>query len=299
MIRTSLPSRAAQTGFTLIELMVSLVIGLAVVGALLAAYYASFTSSRHSDAMTQIAEDATLALNVIRAQVAQAGYRPAQVTGLPPNETLAPPLFKVLAGCKGANFTDPNAANGAAACNATVAGASDAIEVAYDSTPFVAASGGSMGNGVLVGGQPVDCLGNTFALDPVTGGYLNDSRFYVKTGTDTLYCHGPSGEAPLVDHVTNLQIKYGIAKDPWGTPDGKTSQILYYRDAPTPLNAVEWKQIAAINICVDIRSADKVIDQTTPELGAYFDCSDAPQTPTDGYVHRTFTTTVLLQNVTL
>ena len=67
-----LPSRRrlAVAGFTLIEVMVALAIGLAVVGALIAAYLASFASGRHTDAIVQITEDAALALNVMRQQVA-------------------------------------------------------------------------------------------------------------------------------------------------------------------------------------------------------------------------------------
>src|SRR3954454_19721370 len=74
VMRHSMFSASRQRGLTLIELMVSLVIGFAVVGALLAAYMASFRSSAHNDATVQVAEDATLALNVIRTQVAMAGY---------------------------------------------------------------------------------------------------------------------------------------------------------------------------------------------------------------------------------
>src|SRR3954470_22957219 len=69
---------ARQAGFTLVEVMVSLVIGLAVVSALIAAYVASFQSGRHNDAMVQMTEDATLALTVMRQQVAQAGFSTAR-----------------------------------------------------------------------------------------------------------------------------------------------------------------------------------------------------------------------------
>ena len=84
--------------------MVALAIGMAVVGALIAAYLASFASGRHSDALVQITEDATLALNVMRQQVAQAGF--SQPHGVGEGGGLVLHAFPAVAGCKAANFVD-------------------------------------------------------------------------------------------------------------------------------------------------------------------------------------------------
>jgi type IV pilus assembly protein PilW len=293
--------RAAQAGFTLIELMVSLAIGMAVVGALLAAYFASFSSSRHSAAMTQIAEDATLALNVIRGQVAQAGYSKLINSATPPDMDRRSGVSWIF-GCEGTGFTDPNAVNGAASCGATGTGP-DAIEVAYE--VIKGGSGATAGvNGVLVGGVPADCVGN--AIAPTNPGvnqwYLNDSKFYVNTTTSTLYCHGPgttsSDAAPLVDHVEDLQIRYGHSGAYWGKPGGGWNQVLYYGTADqTPPT---WDTVAAVWICVQVRSADKVInpDGSDP-LGTYIGCDNVEKQSTDGYLHRTFSTTVVLQSMIL
>jgi type IV pilus assembly protein PilW len=291
MTRTSLGSRAAQAGFTLIELMVSLLIGMVVVGALLAAYYVSFTSSRHSAAMSQIAEDATLALNVIRMQVAQAGYSP--LTGAPPNTTRLHNTFTMITGCEGANFVNANAANGTATCPAAGTGP-DAIEVAYEAN-----SSGAV-NGILVGGVPADCVGNAITAQGSPAWYLNDSKFYVDTTSHTLYCHGPgttsADAAPLVDNVEDLQIRYGIGGANWGLTGA--GQVAYYATADAVGSS--WASVAAVSICVQVRSANKVINaDSTDPLAAYIDCSDQPQQSSDGYLRRTFSTTVVLQSMTL
>jgi len=294
--------RSSQGGFTLIELMVSLVIGFAVVGALLAAYFASFSSSRHSEALSQMAEDATLALNIIRTQVAQAGYVTANVTAGANPKISRPANFTPITGCDGANLSDLTVANGLGACAATVANAPDSIEIAYEATPVAGSA-----NGVLIGGVPVNCTGNKITADG-GGKYWNDSKFYVASGR--LYCHGPTNSAadvaPLVDNVTDLQIRYGVSGGQWGqfspAPGAANSnQVQYYRDAPAKSAGGwdgEWLTMTAVNICVKVRSAEKIVDTASlSTLGKYIDCDNSSKASTDGFLYRTFSTTVVLQNM--
>ena len=71
------PARAAlrqQAGFSLIELMVAMLVGMMVVGALISTFLATSVSNRHGQALAQLTEDATIALNMLRSQVSQVGY---------------------------------------------------------------------------------------------------------------------------------------------------------------------------------------------------------------------------------
>jgi type IV pilus assembly protein PilW len=183
-----LPSRRrlAVAGFTLIEMMVALAIGLAVVGALIAAYLASFASGRHTDAIVQITEDAALALNVMRQQVAQAGFSQPHGAG---SGGMVLHTFPAIVGCEAANFVDPQVSilvpdN----CKSSDPDAAtpDALEVAYEGSVLP----GKASNGILGGSgsaQPLDCLGNSFSKthDDATGDdyWLNDSKFYVADGS--------------------------------------------------------------------------------------------------------------------
>ena len=284
-------------GFTLIEMMVALAIGLAVVGALVAAYLASFSSARHSDALVQITEDATLALDVMRQQVAQAGFsQPHGVTA----DGLVLHTFPGVAGCEAAGFVDLQSAILVAAnCKASEAdpSAPDTLEVAYESSVLPARAS----NGILGGSgnqQPLDCLGNSFPKthDDATGDdyWLNDSKFYVAGGS--LYCHGPGNAAgaALVQNVETLQVTYGMAAAPVGAPGA--GQVIYYGAAPAPGSPL-WANVVSISLCVQVRSAARVLDRAAaPTLGAWIDCRNAPRTSTDGYLRRTFATTVVLQN---
>jgi type IV pilus assembly protein PilW len=289
--------RLPAAGFTLIEMMVALAIGLAVVGALIAAYIASFQSGRHNDAMVQITEDATLALNVMRQQVAQAGFSVPHGVG---EGGLVLHAFPAIAGCEAANFSDLQANILVSAnCGPTNPDQStpDALEVAYEGSVLP----GSASNGILGGAggqQPLDCLGNSFAKthDDATGDsyWLNDSKFYVAGGS--LYCHGPGNAAgaAVVQNVETLQVTYGMAAAPAGTAGA--GQIIYYDVAPhagSPL----WANVVSVNLCVQVRSATRVLEKAaTPTLGSWIDCRNASRTATDGYMRRTFSTTIVLQN---
>jgi len=294
---------AAEAGFTLIEMMVALAIGLAVVGALIAAYLSSFASGRHSDAVVQITEDATLALNVMRQQVAQAGF--SQPHGVGEGGGLVLHRFRAVAGCEAASFADLQASiTTPANCQATSPDRAtpDAFEVAYEGSVLPAkASNGILGG---AGTQPLDCLGNTFPKthDDATGDdyWLNDSKFYVADGS--LNCHGPGNRAgaAIVQNVETLQVTYGMATAPLGDPsagpDPAASQVAYYDDAPPPGSPL-WDNVVSIRLCVQVRSAAKMLDKAAaPTLGNWIDCRNAPRSAADGYLRRTFTTTIVLQN---
>jgi type IV pilus assembly protein PilW len=295
------PGRAGHAGcaagFTLIEMMVALAIGLAVVGALVAAYLASFSSARHSDALVQITEDATLALDVMRQQVAQAGF--SQVHGAT-GDGLVLHAFPGISGCEAAAFADLQAGIQAGANCGPSAGdpaAPDTLEVAYESSVLAAKAS----NGILGGPgnrQPLDCLGNSFAKthDAATGDdyWLADSKFYVADGS--LVCHGPGNAAgaALVQNVETLQVTYGMAAAAAGAPGA--GQVTYYGTAPAP-GSPSWARVVSVNLCVQVRSAAKVLDRAAaPTLGGWIDCHDVPRNSTDGYMRRTFVTTVVLQN---
>ncbi|TDM09175.1 MAG: hypothetical protein C4K60_07630 [Ideonella sp. MAG2] len=140
-------SVAPRRGLSLVELMIAMVIGLVVVGAVLAAYLGSGASSRHSQALAQITEDATVALNLMRSHLAQAGYsRPVAFNGgkIVPAYT-GPSLF----GCN-SGFADLSKPIEQLSCGA---GSQHAFAVAYEADSSNSVLGGSPR-------VPLDCIGN-------------------------------------------------------------------------------------------------------------------------------------------
>ena len=275
------PSRPAR-GFSLIELMVSMAIGLVVIAAVLAAYLASGVSSRNTQAMAQINEDGNVALNVLRSHLAMVGYStPTGVTG-GGKFTLTYPGAS-LVGCD-ATFDDLSLDIGSLTCPSGEKASTDSIAIAYQADAFNSA--------VNTDQVPLDCVGNT--LDNAAGYFLSYSRFYLSApegGTNkALYCRGAGSDTPqaLVENIVEMQITYGV-----GGPvvKGENRRTIGYVDAA---DVPDFTAVVAVRICVVVASAKEVMDDETP----YQPCDpfDDPVTPGDKRLYRTFTSTVALQN---
>ncbi|MEN9373140.1 MAG: type pilus assembly protein PilW [Pseudomonadota bacterium] len=205
-----------QAGFSLVELMVSLTIGLVITVAALSAYVGSSNAGRVADAQSRMNEDAQAALSTLSQQVRLAGANPVQVgrvypfrrnpvylatyaggtsiTYIPPlPSTVTLPSFSpstytlsafAVRGCDGtfSNITN-TAANrlDALTCATTTTTLPDSIAVSYESDQF---------NTVKVGVLPSDCLGQklsiaatvTSALTSIPNGStitVADNRFYI------------------------------------------------------------------------------------------------------------------------
>ena len=291
-------------GVTLVELLVALLLGLGLVASMLAAQLAASRSARVSDALMQVTADATQALSLIRAQVAMAGFSmPRAVTDEATGQVgngaaRQPPAEPAIFGCAGADFSPlslPARISEGVACGGSASG-SDTLEVSYEVSS--GADGGAPSNALLnADGLPLDCLGS--AIPAETGVspalYVNDSKFYVEArahpGQPTLNCfaHGARAGAALVDHVERLAVTYGLAE-----ADGPADQVRSYTVAP---QGEAWQRVLSVTVCVQVRSARR-IDPTgsAATLGDFLDCNQRPQTSADGYLRRSFTTTIALQN---
>ncbi|GER16389.1 prepilin-type N-terminal cleavage/methylation domain-containing protein [Variovorax boronicumulans] len=125
---TALPrTRNAVRGFTLIELMISLTIGLVILAAAVSTFSTSSRSSQLSQAETQLNEDGILALNLIQQQLKQAGYSQQLIpsNGATVMGNYAGPAVR---GCTG-GFTDAAAAFDKLSCTGK---GSDAIAIRYE-----------------------------------------------------------------------------------------------------------------------------------------------------------------------
>lgn len=278
--------RRREAGFSLIELMISLVIGFVVVGAVFAAYLSGGTSGRSGRALSQVTEDASIALNVLRSGVNMVGY--GKPTGFDTTKSRFTKDYTKagLFGCDG-EFTDLGQPIETLAC-AKGAGATDSIAVAYEADNWnsVTSSGTSV---------PVNCFGDELAF--VDGKYyLNYSRFYVSD--NKLMCKGSTkkGETdpqPLVDNIVDLQVKYGVAVRTEGNSD--TYGVKYYADAADMgvTGSADWNNSVSVRICVVVKSAENALNEPTSYQGCKGEVKAADG---DLHLYRAFTTTVVLQN---
>ena len=276
-------ARTAQTGFSLVELMVAMVVGLMVIGALLSTFYVTSVTGRHGQALSQMTEDASVAMNMLRSQLSQVGY--SRPVGLGANKFVPAYTGAGMNGCD-SSFTDTGVAIAALACedSSDDDDLQDSIAVAYEADAR---------NSVVSGGVPLDCLGN--ALTIVAGAnpyYQAYNRFYLDTPDGAtrraLYCRGPGNNSAqaLVENIEDMQIRYGVTNKFDVTP----VQVARYASASSLAN--NFANVVSVRVCLVVASTNEVLDAPT----SYVNCQQQVKAPADRRMYRAFTSTVVLQN---
>jgi type IV pilus assembly protein PilW len=300
-------------GLSLIELLISLTIGLILMVAIGSAYLGSAGAGRMAEAQSRMNEDAQAALSLLAQQLRMAGNNPKQ-----PNYTSASPRNPVfdsttfiLRGCDG-TFT--GIATGAISTLNTCpnnATAPDSVAVAYEADIY---------NTVKTSANvPSDCLGNALPLvnasvttwtgvgtaTTAVTTYVADNRYYISsgsTGTPSLYCKGNGGSTaqPLVENIENLQLRYGTA--PTSTTTMVVAGYLTAAGIASDANlaaladdAARWAKVLTVRVCVIARSENQVVPDASS--AQYLDCDGTlVTTPPDLRLRRAYSTTVVLRN---
>ena len=241
------PGPRHAKGFSLIELMVSLTIGLIIAVAAGSAYLGSAGAGRIAEAQSRMNEDAQAALTILAQQVREAGNNPLQsgdrdppfrhnpiydptyvggsytYYGTPTYVFTSMTGFSVsafsLRGCDG-KFSDITTATklDTLTCAGGTTTLPDSIAVSYEADRY---------NTIPTASPPfapTDCLGSELSTVSVTfpsgsattATYaVSDNRFYIGTSTaivsPSLYCKGIGNvnPQPLVENVEDMQFTYG------------------------------------------------------------------------------------------
>lgn len=275
--------RARQGGLSLVEVMVSLVIGIFVVGAVLMNFIGSGTTGRQQGSLSQLSEDAHVAFSMLARDLQMAGYSDPTGVAVVGSATTASfgrnysglPVFGCIR-----HFTDPAAATGAVACASSGSTATHSIEVNYEATPVNSLQ--------TSGGVPTDCMGNALTISGTF--YVASNRYYVTTTAATsrpeLVCSsaGQTGQA-VVENVQSMVLWYGLAE----TADSRRA-VRYVKAN----NVTDWGTVVSVRVCLLMRSADAVLG--SEDYATYTDCDGASVTPTDRRIYRAFFSTVALRN---
>ena len=286
-----------QRGVTIIELMVSIVIGMGLIGVLLAIFSSSSSGNRFSDAQAEMNEDAQFALQLLARQIQLAGYTAPGEAG---------PAY-ALFGCD-TGFTNASGSAAAATtnlltCNAATAPTDNHGLVIsyhadrYNTTPH------SVNKDAAGNGLPTDCIGNSLALVAGANYAVVENRFFVEPDKKRLSCAGNGGATPfanalpLVENVEGVEFYYGVA-------GGASNSVTGYRTsnnlgaATVVVNPAMWNRVHAVRICITMRSANKVLSTDSayympcnPSLG-----SNTPIPIADRYARKTYSMTVTLRN---
>ncbi|MGA7815340.1 PilW family protein [Caballeronia sp.] len=249
-----------QRGHTLLELSISVALGLVIVLAMISLYRGQRISFERAAETARLHEAAATALDLIGQQMQMAGFVSAS-NSLTGN---LPTLF----GCTKGR---PVGADNAPSCE-TLTSRSDGVLVRYaaDTVSTWPSSSGSS----------TDCLGQNSSGEQIT------NRFYAKASSSTvepeLYCEGsgkPGTGQPLVEGIERLKIDYWL-KDASFAVDANAIA----RD--------RWPLVVAADLCVLVRG-ELGSASVRPR---YTDCDGTLVMSSDGRMRQAFWRRIALRN---
>lgn len=302
-----------EQGRTLVELMISMTIGLIIMLAVSTLYVTNTQTYRVTDDKALLEEDGRLALATIAFNLRMAGY--GQLTDASPLRNAGGGVTnftnagQALQGCTG-GFTAPLAIP--MTCTGSAANP-DSFLVRYviDSD-----------NANQSAGLPTDCLGQT-----VAGGIV-ENRFYVQLNPTTnrreLFCAGNGGTVngaanfafpgqPIADNVVDMKVTYGYDQDDNQSVDGfytaaslasgTSVPMPAYKDPDPSLLPPETQalmtdrffKVLSAKVCIVMRSAN---DNLVPAPQRYRDCSGTLVMPADRRLYSAFSNVISVRGRT-
>lgn len=329
------PHLRSLAGFSLIELMVSLAIGLLISAAAFSAYLGAASASKMAEAQGRMNEDAQAALTILTQQLRMAGSNPDQANRADGSRidpvyspygtatfSTTPATFSLSAysirGC-GGRFSNLATAGRLddLSCAAGTSALPGSIAVSYEADAF---------NSVTTATKvPTDCTGAaleqiaaTFSGQTPSGPfayYVADNRFYIGTApgvaSPSLYCKGNgigSTAQALVENIEDLQLSYGTVSTSTPATSVTSAIVAGYLRADEVINpavtpstpstqndADRWAKVVTVRLCVLVRSEALV----APDLisARYLQCDESLNVaPADRRLRRAYATTVVLRN---
>ncbi|KND59660.1 Type IV fimbrial biogeneis protein PilW [Candidatus Burkholderia verschuerenii] len=175
--------RFRQRGHLLLELTISLALGLLIVAACLSLYRAQRAVFDRATDAARIHDAGVVALDLLAQHLQMAGF-----------DTADAPLF----GCSQGRVTG---ADSSATCE-SLSSHSDGVQVRY--------SADAIATWPTSAGAPTDCLGQA-----ITDAFVTN-RFYAKPSTSSgepeLYCEGSGKQAqPIVEGIERIGVTYWLA----------------------------------------------------------------------------------------
>ena len=260
-------------GFSLVELMISVTLGLLVISAVISVFLGSRKSFRTSEGVSQMQEEGRFASLLITPIIRQAGYLPDPIfTQTDPTAIFSLALNKTA--IRGFNDTSPTIYPGLT--SSTVEANTDSIAISF------------MGKDTAT---PPDTAMKTCLGDDVSATQIAVNVFFISqagsNGVQSLNCYtnislvgqalslGTQRNEPLIAGVSNLQILYGI------DTDGDRITNIYSNAA----GVADWTQVTAIKLTVTIDSADQVNKGAADTVGVV-----------NGRIRRNFSTVLQIRN---
>lgn len=278
-----------ENGFTLVELMVAMTIGLLITLVVTQAYLSGLGTQRAQNSLTRAQEASRFAFDALSKAIRRAGYKNPKATGI--GFCDSPSVVRLVAGNDMTGIA-PTAAN-LAGSTVTILNTSDVVRVRYFG------EGNTVAN--TADGTVSDCQGN--AVAPNT---LIEETFFVAADANnnnepTLFCYSSNaasaanGNVALVPGVESLQMLFGEDTD----SDGSINRYV------TATNLSNANNVRSIMVSLVTRTPDATaVNQSVQSIvhfgSNYTPTGDAGSTfnaPADGRMRQHTVTTFALRNL--
>lgn len=270
-----------QQGFSLVELMIAITLGMVLMGASLQFIVSTRQTYDINDDVARIQENGRIALDILVNDLQFAGYRtPLNGDGKVPN-------FFLMDCTTGANSSDACLLDGEG-----VGGAinnSDRLAIQFDPPPD--------------DGTETDCLGNAIAATTtLVNVYTIDAVTADGSTINSLFCRGfnadtglwISARQPLVDGIDSMQVLYRVT-----TPSTTTSNVQYSYVPADQITPADWPYITAARVALLVSNG--LATGSAEAQVRNFQLLDSAQITfpsTDRHPRRIYSTTVQFNNQT-
>lgn len=290
-MRTSLKvanrqARNIQKGFSLIELMIAMLIGLFLLTGIASSYLSSKQASINRNQTSALEDNGRLALEIISKSLEHTGY--SSHSGMS-----KPPFIRAMADIS--VDTCPNGTNNvvdATIFRATVDNATgDSIGVIFngDDNAFTDCSGHILAASLPSPAVPGCRLKPLPDMNSAPESSKIYNSFFIDKVNDTLECSGSRSEAAvtIADGVENIQFLYGLDQT---ASDGIVDK--YVR--ATDIAANEWNSVISIQVAILVRSLKPI--KNISESKTYTLLDIVHVAPDDKYQRAVFSSTIHLRN---
>lgn len=281
--------KKAQLGQTLIELMVSMALGLVISGAAIELFLANQITVNFQRGMNDVQANGRFALDILT--------RSTRMAGLNSSATYTDVSGKAITGVVMAATDIPGLAS-----TSTLVSRNDVTAAGISNSDQLVVQYLGMANMVDCEGNAVvadryvveryfirtDAVTNTPALACDAGSWYIDG-----TGTPQLSNYGDDGQV-LVGGVDSFQVMYGVDNGADGQPI-----VSRYVNAATYTGSLAGTKILAIRIGMYLRSLDRAGDavQVAGVIPVLDSQIAAGTVPNDGRMRRLFVNTIALRNI--
>lgn len=291
MSRVPILGGSRSSGFSLIELLIAMAIGILVLFVISQSYLSGMFVHNQQSEELRVHESARFASELLARSIRRSGYRNTwagypstyNYSGFPQDFCATSATGSQMAGKTGPSTIDPAAASMTGATVA-IANASDVIRIR--------GYGEDNATGTAADGSVLDCLGNS-----IRRGQLVEETLYVandntNNNEPALYCRtsfSGGSSAPLVPGVERLKLLYGEDTD----GDGVINRYVDFANL-TPGTGPD--NVREVMISMVVRSPDPVSRQLTTTNRSFSQFESTFTAPSDNRLRRVFSTTVALRN---